>query len=67
MELYRVKFQRDTVEPGYNDIGLHDTSSIASNIVWYQLINLPILLNELVWKFTTQYSNFCSNEILVFI
>ena len=27
-----------TVEPGYNDIGLYDTSSIASDILWYQLI-----------------------------
>jgi hypothetical protein len=27
-----------TVEPGYNIIGLYDTSSIASDILWYQLI-----------------------------
>jgi hypothetical protein len=27
-----------TVEPGYNDIGLYDTSSITSDILWYQLI-----------------------------
>jgi hypothetical protein len=27
-----------TVEPAYNDIGLYDTSSIASDILWYQLI-----------------------------
>jgi hypothetical protein len=27
-----------TVEPGYNDTGLYDTSSIASDILWYQLI-----------------------------
>jgi hypothetical protein len=27
-----------TVEPGYNDIGLFDTSSITSHILWYQLI-----------------------------
>ena len=27
-----------TVEPGYNDIGLSDTSSITSDILWYQLI-----------------------------
>jgi hypothetical protein len=26
-----------TVEPGYNDIGLHDISPIASYILWYQL------------------------------
>jgi hypothetical protein len=28
----------NTVEAGYNDIGLHDTSPIASDILWYQLI-----------------------------
>jgi hypothetical protein len=27
-----------TVEPGYNDIGLYDTSSIASDILLYKLI-----------------------------
>jgi hypothetical protein len=27
-----------TAEPGYNDIDLHDTSSIASDILWYQLV-----------------------------
>jgi hypothetical protein len=27
-----------TVEPRYNDICLYDTSSIASDILWYQLI-----------------------------
>jgi hypothetical protein len=27
-----------TVEPGYNDIGLRETSSIASDILSYQLI-----------------------------
>ena len=27
-----------TVEPGYNDIGLYDTPSILSVILWYQLI-----------------------------
>jgi hypothetical protein len=27
-----------TVDPGYNDIGLYDISSIASDILWYQLI-----------------------------
>jgi hypothetical protein len=26
------------VEPGYNDIGLYDTSPIVSGILWYQLI-----------------------------
>jgi hypothetical protein len=29
---------RNTVEPGYNDIDLYDTSPITSDIVWYQLI-----------------------------
>jgi len=28
----------NTVEPGYNDIGLYDTSSITSDILWHQLI-----------------------------
>jgi hypothetical protein len=27
-----------TIELGYNDIGLYDTSFIASDILWYQLI-----------------------------
>jgi hypothetical protein len=27
-----------TVEPGYNDTGLYNASSIASDILWYQLI-----------------------------
>jgi hypothetical protein len=31
-------FHLITVEPGYNDIGLYDTSSITSDILWYQLI-----------------------------
>jgi hypothetical protein len=29
-----------TVEPGYNDIGLYDTSSIASDILWYQVFTV---------------------------
>jgi hypothetical protein len=29
---------KNTVEPGYNDMGLRYISSIASDIVWYQLI-----------------------------
>jgi hypothetical protein len=33
--IYLVFLSR--VEPGYNDIGLCDTSSIASYILWYQL------------------------------
>ena len=27
-----------TIEPGYNDIGLSDTSSITPNVFWCQLI-----------------------------
>jgi len=27
-----------TDEPGYNDIGLCNTSSIATDILWYQLV-----------------------------
>jgi len=26
-------------DPGYNDIGLYDTSSITSDILWYQLVS----------------------------
>jgi hypothetical protein len=32
------KDKENTVEPGYNDIGLSDTSYITSDILWYQLI-----------------------------
>jgi len=32
-----LKFQY-SVEPGYNDIDLYDTSSITSDILWYQTI-----------------------------
>jgi len=28
----------NTVEAGYNDIGLHETSLITSDIIWYQAI-----------------------------
>jgi len=35
----RFTFVKKTeAEPGYNDIGLRDTSSITSDILWYQLI-----------------------------
>jgi hypothetical protein len=27
----------NTVEPGYNDVGLNDTSLMQSDILWYQL------------------------------
>jgi hypothetical protein len=30
--------KHNTVEPGHNDIGLCDVSSVASDIVWYRLI-----------------------------
>jgi hypothetical protein len=33
-----LSFAKNTVQPGYNDIGLYDTSSIASDILWYQLV-----------------------------
>jgi hypothetical protein len=26
------------LKPGYNDVGLYDTSSIETDILWYQLI-----------------------------
>jgi len=29
----------NTVKPVYNDIGLGDTSFIASDILWYQLVS----------------------------
>jgi hypothetical protein len=36
--ILRLKYSEvDTVEPGYNDIGLYDISSIASDILWDQL------------------------------
>ena len=33
-----IKQRQNAVKPGYNDIGLRDTSSIVSAILWYQLI-----------------------------
>jgi hypothetical protein len=30
---------RPTVEPGYNDIGLYDTSHIELDILWYKLFH----------------------------
>ena len=32
------KLNRNAVELGYNDIGLYDSSPIASDALWYQLI-----------------------------
>ena len=36
----KILYQVDdyTVEPAYNDIGLYETSSIALDILWHQLI-----------------------------
>jgi hypothetical protein len=36
----KILYQVDdyTVEPGYNDIGLCETSSVALDILWRQLI-----------------------------
>jgi len=33
------------MDPGYNDIGLHNTSSIKSDILWYQTLtaNLNVI------------------------
>jgi hypothetical protein len=31
-------YTKDTVKPGYNDMGLSDTSRITSHVTWYQLI-----------------------------
>jgi hypothetical protein len=37
--MWDANFQRHAhLEPGYNDIGLYDTSPIASDILWFQLI-----------------------------
>jgi hypothetical protein len=33
-----MKHYSNTIEPGYNNIGLYDTSPIVSDILWYQLI-----------------------------
>jgi hypothetical protein len=32
-------YKMGTVEPGYNDVDLRDVSSIASDILWFQLIS----------------------------
>jgi len=37
-ELYGLYFSQNTVKPGYNDVGLYDTPSIASDTPQYQLI-----------------------------
>jgi hypothetical protein len=33
-----INLEGIAVEPGYNDIGLYDTSPVASDILWYQTI-----------------------------
>ena len=33
-----MKHKQITVEPGYNDTGLYETSYKTSDILWYQLI-----------------------------
>jgi hypothetical protein len=38
MHWYKILNFKNTVEPGYNDIGLYDTSPIASDFLPYQLI-----------------------------
>jgi hypothetical protein len=40
-ELYGLYFSQNTVKPGYttNDVGLYDTSSIASDTLQHQLIS----------------------------
>jgi hypothetical protein len=30
--------ESSTIEPGFNDISLYDTSFLASDILWYQLL-----------------------------
>ena len=35
---FRITLNIIRDEPGFNDIGFIDTSSIASDILWYQLI-----------------------------
>jgi len=39
LKLAQRKIHTSRVEPGYNDIGLCDILSIASAILWYQLIS----------------------------
>jgi len=36
--MYMLALQFSTIEPGYYDIGVYNTSSITSDILWYQLI-----------------------------
>ena len=36
--VYPMSFLSHALEPGYNDIGLYDTSSITSDMLCYQFI-----------------------------
>jgi hypothetical protein len=36
-QVENVKSLTHTRETGYNDIGLHDTPSITSDVLWYQV------------------------------
>jgi hypothetical protein len=48
----------DTTEPGYNHIGLYDTSSITQDILWYQLIrNCACNETNLMHYLFSVYSN----------
>ena len=42
--------QRNTVKPGYNNIGLCDTSSITSHILYYQLDRGSTVVKVLCYK-----------------
>jgi len=41
VSLYDTSWSQNTVELGYNDIGLYDTSPIASDILWHKLVPHP--------------------------
>jgi hypothetical protein len=56
LEMLWKPLKRSTVEPGYNDIGLCDTSPISSDIVWYQLIP-PFSQNIILLGTTPAYNN----------
>lgn len=47
----------NTFERGYKDIGLFDTSSIASYILWYLPINPSLLTITLYHSVTTLFYN----------
>jgi hypothetical protein len=39
-----LSYSATAIEPGYNDIGLYDTTSIASDILWYTFNHNVVLL-----------------------